>query len=149
MEFFSSFVDSILTVYEYVFYLLQSVFHSLLDLFVGVDYQVYCMKAALLRYLHQLGQSSPELIMGLRFLKNCLVVYGRVIYLCFLMRLVLFWLPSINPYIPPFFILVVITKPSLDFFTRILPRVFGMDFSFLVVTSILVFLIQTLDNFRF
>ena len=95
---------------------------------------LYYIRDIILSYIHNLDTTSPQLVEALRFLKVALIVYLNILYLCYILRLVLYWFPNINPYIPPLYALVVITQPPLTLINKIIPILFGIDLSFIIVT---------------
>lgn len=112
-------------------------------------FNLYSTKAIILDSIKNLDETSPGLVEALRFLKLALTTYINILYLFYLLRLVLFWFPNFNPYLPPLYILLIVTQPPLTFLDRILPNLFGMNFSFFLVTVILTLSIKGLDSLNF
>jgi len=95
---------------------------------------LYYIKDIILSNIYDLNTTSPQLVDALRYFKFALVLYLNIIYLCYILRMVFYWFPNINPYIPPVYSLVVITQPLLTLINKIIPRVFGLDLSFIIIT---------------
>jgi len=73
----------------------------------------------------------------LRFLKDFLLIYLQGYNLVFTLRFILMWFPNINPFVAPYYIVRVITQPFIGWVEKLLPKLFGIDFSFLVCSLIL------------
>lgn len=110
---------------------------------------LFSVKPTIINSIQNLGETSPDSVDALRFLKFALVIYLNIFYLFYLLRLVLYWFPNYNPYLPPFYILVVVTQPALTFFEETVPRLFGIDFSFIIVTLLITTSIKVLENLYF
>ena len=81
--------------------------------------------------------SIPVLVSILYFVRKCLVIYLRGYNIVFTLRFILAWFPNVNPYIAPYYIIRVLTQPYIDWIDKRLPRLFGLDLSFLVCSVIL------------
>jgi len=115
---------------------------------VFVFQTVIQLKLDFVVYFQHFKEAFPETIEILRFLIAATATYLRFFYLFFVLRLLLYWFPNVNPYIIPYYSVIVVTKPYLDFFSRALPRLFGMDFSFMFVTTIITILINFFDHLK-
>jgi uncharacterized protein YggT (Ycf19 family) len=64
-------------------------------------------------------------------------VYTYLRYLEFflLLRYLLFWFPNINPYTVPYVYIQIVTSPYERFFEKYTPRLFGLSFGYLLLTS--------------
>lgn len=107
------------------------------------------LKFYLITNLRHLDQSFPDLVAALRFLKLGVYIYAQVFEIFLLFRLVLFWLPGFNPYIQPFYMVVATTDPPMTAISKRLPRIFGLDLSFLLLSLGTSFSIKILENFKF
>ena len=112
-------------------------------------FNLYSTKAIIIESIQNLDKTSPDLVEALRFLKLALTTYINILYVFYLVRLVLFWFPNYNPYLPPFYTVMVMTQPLLTLLDKALPNVFGMNFSFFIVTVLLTLSIRGLDNLDF
>jgi uncharacterized protein YggT (Ycf19 family) len=112
-------------------------------------FNIYFTKAVILNYIKNLDQTSPDLVEALRFLKVALSTQLNIFYLFYLLRLILFWFPNFNPYLPPLYMIVAVTEPALTFLDKVLPSLFGLNLSFFTVTVILTLSIKILDNLNF
>lgn len=112
-------------------------------------FNLYSTKAIIIESIKNLNETSPDLVEALRFLKLALATYINIFYLFYLLRLIFFWFPNFNPYLPPVYMIVVITQPALTFFDKALPSVFGMNFSFFLITVILTLSLRGLDSLDF
>ena len=96
-----------------------------------------------------LKEDVPAIINILNFLKDCLLIYLQGYNLIFTLRFILAWFPNINPFVAPFYIIRVLTQPFIDRVEKRLPRVFGIDLSFLVCSLALGMSINYLSTFKF
>lgn len=96
-----------------------------------------------------LKQDVPAIINILNFLKDCLLIYLQGYNLIFTLRFILAWFPNINPFVAPYYIIRVLTQPFIDWVEKRLPRVFGIDLSFLVCSVALGMSINYLSTFKF
>ena len=96
-----------------------------------------------------LKEDVPAIINILNFLKDCLLIYLQGYNLIFTLRFILAWFPNINPFVAPFYIIRVLTQPFIDWVEKRLPRVFGIDLSFLVCSVALGMSINYLSTFKF
>ena len=96
-----------------------------------------------------LKEDVPAIINILNFLKDCLLIYLQGYNLIFTLRFILAWFPNINPFGAPFYIIRVLTQPFIDWVEKRLPRVFGIDLSFLVCSVALGMSINYLSTFKF
>jgi uncharacterized protein YggT (Ycf19 family) len=96
-----------------------------------------------------LSLKDPAIINILNFSKDCLLIYLQGYNLIFTLRFILAWFPNINPFVAPFYIVRVLTQPFIDWVEKRLPRVFGIDLSFLVCSVALGMSINYLSNFKF
>jgi uncharacterized protein YggT (Ycf19 family) len=92
---------------------------------------------------------DPAIINLLNFCKDCLVIYLEGYNLMFTLRFILFWFPNVNPFVAPYYIVRVLTQPFIEWVEKRLPRVFGLDLSFLVCSIALGMSINYLTNFKF
>lgn len=106
-------------------------------------------QSSLIENFQQIKATSPQIVEFLQAFCALAGSYLRFYYLNFILRLMLYWFPNLNPFTMPYYIVLVLTNPPLDFIGKRLPRLFGMDFSFLVVTTIITLLIQFLDKVKF
>jgi uncharacterized protein YggT (Ycf19 family) len=95
------------------------------------------------------GLTSPDLVEALRFLRLGLYVYSQVFQLFLILRLVIYWFPGFNPYIPPFYMVLAVTDPVLRYLAKKLPRVFGIDFSFFLLSTGVSIFINFLHDLKF
>jgi len=96
-----------------------------------------------------LKEDVPAIINILNFLKDCLLIYLQGYNLIFTLRFILAWFPNINPFVAPYYIIRVLTQPFIDWVEKRLPRVFGIDLSFLVCSVALGMSINYLSTFKF
>jgi uncharacterized protein YggT (Ycf19 family) len=96
-----------------------------------------------------LKEDVPAIINILNFLKDCLLIYLQGYNLIFTLRFILLWFPNINPFVAPYYIIRVLTQPFIDWVEKRLPRVFGIDLSFLVCSLALGMSINYLSTFKF
>lgn len=96
-----------------------------------------------------LKQNVPISINLLNFLKDCLLIYLQGYNLIFTLRFILAWFPNINPFVAPVYVIRVLTQPFIGWVEKRLPRVFGLDLSFLVCSLILTLSINYLSTFYF
>jgi uncharacterized protein YggT (Ycf19 family) len=96
-----------------------------------------------------LNLKDPAVINLLSFCKDCLVIYLQGYDLIFTLRFILAWFPNINPFVAPYYIIWVLTQPFIEWVGKRLPRVFGIDLSFLVCSLILSMSTNYLTNFKF
>lgn len=80
---------------------------------------------------------NPDFVDFLRFSKDSLLIWLEAFNFAFTLRFTLMWFPNINPFIQPYYIVRVITEPYLGFVQKRLPRLFGVDVSFLVCSLLL------------
>lgn len=103
----------------------------------------------LINNLRHLDQSFPDFVAALRFLKLGLYIYAQVFELFLVFRLVIYWLPGFNPYIPPFYLVLATTDPIIRAISKRLPRILGLDLSFLLLSFGLSYFIKILADFKF
>lgn len=149
-----SILQTIINIFSQPFIFVYSILpHEIKDFGVAILNFVldnlFSIKPTILNCIENLGETSPDLVAALSFLKLALVIYLNIFYLFYILRLVLYWFPNYNPYLPPLYIVVVVTQPTLTFFEEILPKIFGIDFSFIVVTLLITTSIKVLDNLNF
>ena len=96
-----------------------------------------------------LKEDVPAIINILNFLKDCLLIYLQGYNLIFTLRFILAWFPNINPFVVLYYIIRVLTQPFIDWVEKRLPRVFGIDLSFLVCSVALGMSINYLSTFKF
>ena len=99
--------------------------------------------------LLNLKEDMPAMIVVLNFLKDCLLIYLQGYNLLFTLRFILYWFPNINPFVAPYYIVRVLTQPFIDKVEKRLPRIFGIDFSFLVCSFAISMSINFLTKFKF
>ncbi len=92
---------------------------------------------------------DPAVINLLNLLKDCLLVYVRGLNFMFLLRFMLFWFPNINPYVAPYYIVLATTDPLLDRVSSYIPKLFNLDFSYIILTLGLNWLQDYLAKFSF
>jgi uncharacterized protein YggT (Ycf19 family) len=114
-----------------------------------IFFNLYSTKAIIIESIQNLDKTSPDLVEALRFLKLALTTYINTLYIFYLFRLVIYWFPNYNPYLPPLYIVMVMTQPLLTFLDKALPNLFGMNFSFLIITIVLTLFTRGLDNLNF
>jgi uncharacterized protein YggT (Ycf19 family) len=107
------------------------------------------LKPYLINNLRDLDQSSPDFVAALRFLKLGVYIYAQVFELFLLFRLVLYWLPGFNPYIQPFYMVVATTDPLIAAISKRLPKLFGLDLSYLLLSLGNSYFVKILANFNF
>lgn len=97
-----------------------------------------------------LKQQYPEQIFDfLNLIKDSFLVFLEKYTLVWNLRFILMWFPNINPYIQPFYTVVLATQPYLNFIRANLPTPFGWDLSFLVAGVLLEFLRSFLPKIQF
>lgn len=96
-----------------------------------------------------LKEDVPATIPILNYAKDCLLIYLQGYNLIFTLRFVLAWFPNINPFVAPYYIVRVLTQPFIDWVEKRLPRVFGIDLSFLVCSVALSMSINFLTTYKF
>lgn len=96
-----------------------------------------------------LKEDVPIIINFLNFSKDCLLIYLQGYNLIFTLRFILAWFPNINPFVAPYYIVRVLTQPFIEWVEKRLPRVFGIDLSFLVCSLALGLSINYLSTFTF
>lgn len=96
-----------------------------------------------------LKNDVPAIINILNFSKDCLLIYLQGYNLIFTLRFILAWFPNINPFVAPYYIVRVLTQPFIDWVEKRLPRVFGIDLSFLVCSVALGMSINYLSTVKF
>ena len=96
-----------------------------------------------------LKEDVPATINILNFLKDCLLIYLKGYNCCFTLYFILGWFPNINPFIAPYYIIRVLTEPVLEPVQKRLPKIFGLDFSFLLCSFALGLSIDFLSTFKF
>lgn len=128
---------------------MESIFALIKEAFLFIYNGSVYLQSYLLNNLDHLNQSFPVLVSAIRFLKQGLFIYLQAFELFLVCRLVFYWLPGINPYSPPFYIVTSTTDPILRYLSKRLPRVLGMDFSFLLLSLSVRFFIQALSDFKF
>ncbi len=96
--------------------------------------QIFNLHNALINYLQYLNQTSPDVIKGLHFLRDITVIYINLFEIFLLLRMCLFWFPNINPYVHPYYSILLITDRPLRFLKKKLPVIFGIDPSFILLS---------------
>lgn len=96
-----------------------------------------------------LKEDAPTMIPFLNFAKDCLLIYLQGYNLIFTLRFILAWFPNINPFVAPYYIVRVLTQPFIEWVEKRLPRVFGIDLSFLICSIALGMSINYLTTFKF
>src|SRR6476646_4367770 len=71
---------------------------------------------------------------SLIFLRDFLLIMLKSYEVVFILKLMLLWFPNINPFIAPYYVLYVLTDPILRPLEKYLPKIFGIDVSFLVAS---------------
>jgi len=97
----------------------------------------------------QFKNDVPGIVNVLNFSKDVLLIYLQGLNFFFTLRFMLIWFPNINPFIAPFYIVRVITQPVLDPVEKRLPKIFGMDFSFLLCSLAINIAINKLSTYTF
>lgn len=77
----------------------------------------------------------------LTFLRNYIYVWN--------LRFILLWFPNINPYIMPYYVLVVMTQPLVDFIRANVPRPFNWDPGYFLGGALLDLLLWYLPQIEF
>jgi len=96
-----------------------------------------------------LKEEVPAIVDVLNFIKDSIVIFLKGYNFLFLLKFVLGWFPNINPFIAPYFIVYVYTQPLLEYVEKRLPKLFGLDLSFLFCSVVLGFLTENLAKFHF
>lgn len=99
--------------------------------------------------LLSIRQSDPAIINLLNVIKDCTLVYLEGFNFMFTLRFILMWFPNVNPFIQPFYIVHVVTQPFYEHFQKWVPRLFGIDFSFLVCSYAITYTINFLTKLKF
>ena len=94
-------------------------------------------------------EDMPAIIVVLNFFKDCLLIYLQGYNLLFTLRFILLWFPNINPFVAPYYIVRVLTQPFIGWVGEKLPKLFGLDLSFLVCSVIISNAIDYLSKFKF
>ena len=93
----------------------------------------------------QLYFSTSSLI----FLRDFLLIMVNSYEIVFTCKFLLIWFPNINPFIAPYYVIYVLTEPLLRPLQKYLPKIFGLDFSFLIASFILNWSAQYLRSLKF
>lgn len=89
---------------------------------------------------------SPSSLLFMRdFLLLMLNSYQGV----FVCKFLLLWFPNINPFIAPYYVIYVLTEPLLHPLQKYLPKIFGMDFSYLAASLLLDLSVRYLRGLKF
>lgn len=80
-------------------------------------------------------------VMVLTFLRNYIYLWN--------MRFILLWFPNLNPYIMPWYVLVVMTQPLVDFVRANVPKPMNWDPSYFIGGAILDLLLWYLPQIEF
>jgi uncharacterized protein YggT (Ycf19 family) len=91
----------------------------------------------------------PEIFDLLNLLKGAFHVFLKRYQMIWHLRFCLLWFANINPYIQPFYIIIVATEPFLHFIEATVPKLFGWDLSFFIAGSIIELLVEFLPSFDF
>ncbi len=75
-------------------------------------------------------------------ISGLLQVYVLLIFI----RIMLTWIPNIDPDLPPVRMLMQITDPVLDFARRYIPPLGMIDISPMIVMIVLIFLLRLLNS---
>lgn len=149
-----SILQTIINIFSQAFIFVNSILpHEIKDLGLAIQNFTFInltfIKDLILISIRDLNETSPNLVEALRFLKVALSVYLNIFYLFYMLRLVIYWFPNLNPYNPPLYIVLLVTQPPLTLLEKALPRVFNIDFSYIIITLSLTAFIKVLDNFYF
>lgn len=126
---------------ENIFLLLASPFMLIFELIRT------CLLIGLGNFINflQLYLSTSSLLFMRDFLLLMLNSYQAV----FVCKFLLLWFPNINPFIAPYYVIYVLTDPIIRPLEKFLPKIFGLDFSFLVASLLLDWSVQYLRALNF
>jgi uncharacterized protein YggT (Ycf19 family) len=126
---------------ENIFLLLASPFMLIFELIRT------CLLIGLGNFINflQLYLSTSSLLFMRDFLLLMLNSYQAV----FVCKFLLLWFPNINPFIAPYYVIYVLTDPIIRPLEKFLPKIFGLDFSFLVASLLLDWSVQYLKALNF
>lgn len=132
---------------------IQQIFHNLYNAFPW-PFQPFVFAYDVVLYVHEnlhfflknIIKTDPALWRMLAYTFDYSALYLRVYYLFFILRLSLFWFPNVNPYIAPWYSIIAATQPPLDYVGKRIPAIFGLDFSFMIVTTAITLAIGYLDK---
>lgn len=79
----------------------------------------------------------------------CLTSYLRYLAVFLLFRFMLLWFPNVNPYTTPYIYIQIITSPYERFFEENIPLLFGMNWGFFILISLVGKLISVLEKHPF
>ncbi len=86
---------------------------------------------------------------SLLFMRDFLLLMLNSYQAVFVCKFLLLWFPNINPFIAPYYVIYVLTDPIIRPIEKFLPKIFGMDFSFLVASLLLDWSVQYLRALNF
>jgi YggT family protein len=73
----------------------------------------------------------------------------NILFLLLIFRITLGWFPNLNWFSKPLQILIKLTHPSLRLFRNLMPPIFGIDLSPVVLCAVVRGLMELLRNIRF
>ena len=77
----------------------------------------------------------------------CFCIYLKYILFFIFLRFILYWLPNINPYTPPYSFVILVVQPYDNFFKRFIPMIGGLDISFFFMINTIYQLLRALEGF--
>lgn len=80
--------------------------------------------------------------MALTLLITTLITFLNIYFYLIIIRVLLTWFPQVDWFNPPFSILSQLTDPYLNLFRSIIPPMGGFDFSSILATLLLGFVIN-------
>ncbi len=83
------------------------------------------------------------------FMRDFLLLLAKTYEIVFTCKFLLMWFPNINPFIAPYYVIYVLTDPLLRPIQKYLPKIFGLDLSFLVASLLLNWFVQYLTALKF
>lgn len=83
---------------------------------------------------------------GFLLLLRSFVYFLKIYFLLIILRIILYWFPSVSLYDQPFYALVRVTDPYLQLFRGLLPVFLGMDLSPLLAFLVLQIFIDALPR---
>ncbi|CAM9108126.1 unnamed protein product [Chrysoparadoxa australica] len=86
---------------------------------------------------------------ALNFSKDIAAIFLRSYYWLLTARVTLAWFPNINPYIQPFFMLIVATEEFVENFEGFIPDILGIDMSTLLSFLYLEWMIRLCKLIKF
>ena len=109
----------------------------------------YEMTTAFYTVVGIIRSSDPIVAETANILKDAIVLYLGGFNTAMTLRFLLMWFPNINPFIQPYYIIRVITEPKIEWVRKRIPKIFGMDLSFLVLSYAITYAVKYLTMFRF